>query len=317
MSGRIRFWGWGGLVGAFLLIILTLRFVIPPLVTRFHAWRIGGEVAIVETEFGKIFSRVSRESTSLLEREFTVFFRAVLLDYGPVFDFGDHKLSDLDLTLDLWESQEELARYYRNTRREDFSNNGGYYDPGSRTIAIVVPPLADSAYRYASVRRSAFHEATHLAFDVFTSGRGARYPRWLSEGLAVYFEGTTVEDGRAEIGGRSRLTSQLLLRAARARLGLELGDSEKKEAELPDLTHLMAAEGEFRSENNDLYYAQSMLLTHYLMEEAGGEVRSAFLDLCRSPPPNMFDLGGLARALRISPKILAEGYEEFLKDLLG
>jgi len=299
----------GGVILGLLTVVVLLRSLLPPLADRLHAIRVGGDVTLLEADFGKIFSRVPLVVAQRLEEELSRFLSSFLRTAAQDFDLSRVEVGELGLTIDLWESQEELARYYQSIHRDDFSNNGGYYDPSSRTIALVAG--AD----YDSLRRAVFHEATHLIFDLFASGRGGRFPRWLGEGLAVYFEGAVVEGGEVRVGGREALTPELVALARLARHGHGLGEGPGPE--LPDLDDLLASEPQnFRSETNVLYYAQSAFLVHFLLEEAGPDVRQAFLDLCRRPEVRTRTTRSLARALHLAPEELEGSFSAFLGNLL-
>jgi hypothetical protein len=118
----------------------------------------------------------------------------------------------------------------------------GFYASGSDTV--FAKALAGDGQDYILL-----HEyAHHLMLQHFPYG----YPAWLVEGYAEYFMGTTIEDASIKVGfapmGRSyELNSQLWL---------------------PWDTVLTKRVSDMPAGRTSLFYAQSWLLTHYLLSDA-------------------------------------------------
>lgn len=96
----------------------------------------------------------------------------------------------------LFERQEDY-QHYANQNAPQLTNNGGYYDGGTKTIVT---------YRYNNSMQLYFHEIIHAVMgEVFEDPFFYRYTRpnwpiWFDEGLAEYFGSFQIEGDALRIG---------------------------------------------------------------------------------------------------------------------
>lgn len=141
-----------------------------------------------------------------------------------------------DLRVDIYENREQFESQAARETLNPLENNGGYFNSYRMSIVLT---SADKA--------SLQHEAMHAL--CYKSGR--RMPRWLSEGLAVYFE----EFKR------------------KVRLG-ELSEVDRKQANealksnAVSVHDVLGASGAaFTGPDNTAYYAVSAAIVAMLIEE--------------------------------------------------
>ena len=163
------------------------------------------------------------------------------------------------VVLEVFASSEQLATFHSEQYRETFHNLGGFYDSRSRLVAVPAPVFALESLR------TLFHEGTHLVFDLSHSGSVGRFPIWLNEGLATYFEVTDLGGGGVlELGGVDRSAMRMLAEA------LDSGRIRSADQVL------RSGPAEFRGERNGDYYSAAHGLVAYLMEGEGGALRRGF-----------------------------------------
>ena len=173
-------------------------------------------------------------------------------------DFGLGRSSG-GLVLQVFESVQQLDIYHQSRFREEFHNLGGFYDAAGRLVAIPVPmdPIAPLA--------TLFHEGTHLVFDLASSGGIGRYPIWVNEGLATFFEGSrSAPDGSIRLGGKDMRAFAL------AKAALDSGRIASFDA------MVQSGPAQFRGERNADYYAAAHTLAAYLLLGEEGRFRTGF-----------------------------------------
>jgi hypothetical protein len=153
-----------------------------------------------------------------------------------------------------------------------FDLTAGAKSSAPRSVAELKRRLAASALNVATT----IHEATHqIAFNCGLHTRYADNPRWLTEGLAMFFE---VPDLESRIGwssiGRVNVTR---LRDYRA----TLRSTPKRALSLADL--IRADDSFLREETLRAAYAKSWALTFFLLKTRPAETVS-FLKTIRSKP---------------------------------
>ncbi len=183
----------------------------------------------------------------------------VLLEEVFPFDSGArkhvvvHAVSDTQamarLLPALWEDE--------NARKPD-----GLFREGSEKDYIVVRLDAASEGPYATV----YHEYFH----VFARARFGRLPLWLDEGLAKFWEMTSIDSERARIGGLSRRNLKIL--------------SDEPSLPLPVLFAVDHGSPHYEdTEQSAVFYAQSWVLVHFLLlGDDTGERRRQLLRYLRA-----------------------------------
>lgn len=102
-------------------------------------------------------------------------------------------------TIVLFERQDDYQRY-ANQNAPQLTNNGGYYDGGTKTIVT---------YRYNNSMQLYFHEIIHAVMgELFEDPFFYRYTRpnwpiWFDEGLAEYFGSFRITGDELHIGTRN------------------------------------------------------------------------------------------------------------------
>lgn len=181
-------------------------------------------------------------------------------------------------------NHEELMQHGWETLRQDLTNNGGFYDPLNRRIAIV------SRRGVEADEDSLFHEMTHAILDLGTTG-DPQWSAWLNEGLAQYFEGSVYNQKLGQLDSPSVHIVKTMV------------DNEARFIPLARL--IESSESPFTSDENAFYYAESHLLVTYLMtthapqfslyiveERRPGRALPSMLERCFGP------LGALEREFK-------------------
>lgn len=141
------------------------------------------------------------------------------------------------------------------------------------------------------------HEyAHHFMYQNFPGA----YPGWFTEGFAEFFMTATVDDrGKATIGDRNRGRQAQLLRAAW----------------LPMDQVLIRRPLEFRdSETRQAFYAQSWLLTHYMLQDA--DRRRRLDNYLQATARGQAPVEALREYFNQTPEQLAEALRRYLRGTL-
>jgi hypothetical protein len=287
----------------FLGIVLALHFALPGL-RDWSARRPLGAAGreLLREELGSVVlyrsPSLDAEACRRLARALDEFTHRLVDAYG---DFFGLRAVSPPVTLQLFETVEELERAHRGRYRRDFANLGGFYDVGERLVALPAGGRLDGRLE------PLLHEATHLVFDVSRKGRTS-LPLWLEEGLATYFGASRLDaPGGAVIGGADPVLRHVAAAA-------------EASGELPSIGELLSADpARFRGEENRVFYAASHALVAFLMDGDGGAHREGFRryfeDVRRigTPDPGLLywklreDPGDLERTWRRYVASAAEG----------
>ena len=151
----------------------------------------------------------------------------------------------------LFERQEDYQRY-ANQNAPQLTNNGGYYDGGTKTIVT---------YRYNNSMQLYFHEIIHAVMgELFSDPFFYRYTRpnwpiWFDEGLAeLYGSFRLHDDGTFEIGTINPGKLSYLVNAMATNTFVDLR------------TLLKSPPERFSGGHMNIYYAASWGLVSYLMQ---------------------------------------------------
>jgi hypothetical protein len=156
---------------------------------------------------------------------------------------GDLTPPERRIRLTLFASHEEFASFAQTTLSEDMSSNGGYFD--ALRLEIVLVLTADNIDSLG-IR----HEVAHLLVARGGGRFGTKMPRWLNEGLATWLETADL----SEPGRSGPIVGWIKLVAAARGKSPTIGEI------------LNFTDNDFRSADNDLAYAYSNLLVHFLVD---------------------------------------------------
>jgi hypothetical protein len=278
------------------LLVAAMHFLLPGLAQRREQERLGPGYVLAETERLRIWLPRETPIAPLLAEAFERYTDALYAEYGEPLSLEPLE-AKTKITLLVFASHDDLVAYASGKMRQDLSHAEGFYDPVSWSIAVTLRPLPP-------LLAVLFHEATHLLMDR-SAGR-AEWSPWLAEGLAVFFERSTVAEDAVRPGGVSRSAAADVAARARRRLHVPLRD-------------LIAGEPEvFRSERAALCYREAGLLVAYLLRDAPAARREAFLryyDLERQPGPP--PPGALEDHLGISLDALETEWLAYLQGVAG
>jgi tetratricopeptide (TPR) repeat protein len=154
----------------------------------------------------------------------------------------------------------------------------GLFRKGPDKDYIVVRLDAPSETAYSTV----YHEYFH----VFARARFGKLPLWVDEGLAKFWEMTSVEAERVRIGVPSRRSLKLL--------------TAEPSLPLPVLFTVDHGSPHYLDmDQSALFYAQTWAVVHYLLlGDETGERRGQLFDYVREPNEDVFGpLGALAAAV--------------------
>ena len=296
-SRKVTWIRWTLIATPFVIVIAAAYFLSPALRER----RLQVDLGRVSDTFTRLDvgavqtyhpDSVPAEHARFLATALETFCDALVGEWG---DFFRLRRVPAPMILQVFESTAQLEEFHRNRFRDEFHNLGGFYDAGSRLIALPAGPGIEAV-------RTVFHEGTHLVFDLSHSKSIGRLPIWVNEGLATYFEESQSGPDGFSLGGlnvpMARVVSDALER------GLIRGSEQIVEA----------GPREFQGTDNALYYAAAHTLVAYLLQGEEGAYRNAFGSYYREL------LGGGRRTRGLvyfkvgkQPEEMDEGWRRFIK----
>lgn len=248
----------GAVIVPLAVIFLVLHLVAPGLRSEHRVGTLpeGYRSLRIEGPY-EIFARPGNAAAPMVGRVLESFRRALFHEYGRELSLV---LRDSRFHVIVFSSHHDLQAFTRQNLGSDFVRNAGFYLPQDRALGII------GDRRQEEIRRPLLHEGMHMILDVFVEGGGHDWSRWLDEGIASYFEASTVHPGgRVRLGGFDPDHLTLLLR-----------DHAMGRA-LPVAKLFTAGSAEFEGEENHSYYATTALLVHLLLEGREGTLRERFI----------------------------------------
>ncbi len=241
-------------------IFVALHFLAPALRSSYREGTLPNGYRSVRIDGPyEIFARQGSTAAPLIGRVLESFRKALFLQYRHELRLADRRNARFQVIV--FSSHDDLTAFARGHLGSDFERNAGFYIPDWQAMGII------GDRRREEILRPLLHEGMHMILDVFVEGGGHDWSRWLDEGLATYFEASTVaRSGRVRLGGFDP-----------AHLSVLLEDHAMGRA-LPVADLLTAGGGEFEGEKNHSYYATSALLVHLLLEGRAGKLRRKFFD---------------------------------------
>ncbi len=278
-----------GLV-AVVAIIAGMRLVLPGVVRQNEQRLLGANYERVEAERLEVWAPRQSKLAGWLARWFGEFTRALYRTYGR-----ELRLKQVEdkIVVRVFATQPELVRFARKRMRQDLSHAGGFYDPVSWSIALTLLPRE-------RLLPLLFHEATHLVMDRSALAGPPEWSTWLAEGMAVYFEHSSVRGDRVVLGGLDRrVAGQVVALAASGRhIPLRRLVGEGREV--------------FRGPQAPLAYQEAGLLVAYLM--GSPKRRDGFLRYyLAEQKPGPVPLGALESCLEVSLDELEKEWLAWLK----
>ncbi|MHC4471774.1 MAG: hypothetical protein ACYS99_12510 [Planctomycetota bacterium] len=266
--GGVRALRWLAALVPIAALLLVLHAVSPSLRTRYRASRLPDGYENVG-RYGPyfVFARPENDAAPWAGEILQHFTDEMLARYGDALGL---RPAESRYEVYVFDDHADLAEYSRDELGSDMEYNGGFYLRSLRALGVV------GRRSPIELVRPLFHEATHMMLDTWTRGSGHEWSRWFEEGVATYFEESSVEDGRLRLGGYDE-------RAARRVVGaIENGRW------IPVSALIGAPGSAYESEDNWLYYRESALLVHWLLEGEGGAQRERFFSYFeeeRAPGP--------------------------------
>ena len=145
-------------------------------------------------------------------------------------------------TITLLPSHEALVEYGWSDTLKDLTNNGGYFDPTTGKIAIIIRS-------WTALR----HELTHAFIRVMAGSQSAPVSPWISEGFAQYCE-TWAPNGQGAFGELGGVRPSY-------RRDVSLGTP------LPAIGDIIGTvQGAFRADANTEYYRAAHALVAYSIQ---------------------------------------------------
>lgn len=274
------------------LALAAMHFLLPGCARRREAALLGGNYTSQDIGRFRIVEPRGSCLAAAIAADMEAFTAALYAEYGRALSL--HPLADR-ITIRLFATKEDFEHFAGARIRQDVSHAEGYYDPVSWSIAIAL--LSDE-----EPRTTLFHEATHLLMARSAPLGHPDWSPWLSEGMAVFFENSTVGGREPRLGGADRSSAAHVL--ALARQGRHV-----------PLRRLVGGDDAlFHSEAASLCYAESGLLVAYLLTGAGRPAREAFLRYTafeRQPGPT--PPGTLENYLGVSLELLERNWLAFLQ----
>jgi len=248
------------------LIIAAMHFLLPG-VARWQEEQLLGEgYEQQETEHLRLSLPRGTGLAARIAEDFERFTTALYADYGQALSL---RPLDDKIKIRIFASHKDLVSYAGRKMKQDLSHAGGFYDPASWSIALTLRPQAQLFAMLC-------HEATHLLMDRSAALGPPRWSLWLAEGMAVFFEHSTVANQRVRLGGADRRDALVVSRLA----------AQGRHVPLRRLVR--GGEALFHGEAGPLCYREAGLLVAYLLASPGGRHRDAFLryyQLERQPGP--------------------------------
>ncbi len=172
-----------------------------------------------------------------------VFIERAVAAWSPL--LGDLEPPGGSFRLTLFAGRADFERFASATLSDDLSHNGGYFDTATLEIVLVMSEIEDQ--NAMGIR----HEVAHMLIGRGGGRFGTRMPAWLNEGLATYLETADVDrpERPAPVAEWVRLVAAV--------------------SAPPRVEDIVSAErAAFSAAGNEVYYAYSNLLVHFLMRRS-------------------------------------------------
>ncbi len=304
-------------LGPFAVLILAAHFLSPALrdnKLRSELARVGESFERLDVDDVRVYYDASIDPPVAGDagRALGAFCETLVEQWGDLFSL---RRVEAPIILEIFASNAQLESFHKRRFREEFHNLGGFYDTRSRLIAVPIGPFG------APDVSTILHEGTHLVFDLSTAKGIGRYPIWVNEGLATYFEVTPLGGNRRNPGVRedgARLASGDGLGSGGVQLAFfDLTFDALASGRLGGLDALVkAGPTEFSGPDNAIYYAAAHTFVAYILLGDDGAYRRAFGrffdDLRGGGKP---DPGLIYYRLGSSPESVEEGWRRFLRNV--
>ncbi|OHB71019.1 MAG: hypothetical protein A2W23_05900 [Planctomycetes bacterium RBG_16_43_13] len=259
----------------FMIIFTALYAVAEGLYKSRKLASVGYDAVTNDTRYFKIFRHRNSSYTHSLEADIDNFVEIFFNEYEKPFSLTR---TDEPILITLLKDDAEFQQYASKELRQDLTFNGGFYNSIKSDIALIMTnPVAD--------KKGLFHEITHAVLD--RSAPKAMWSPWLSEGLATYFEESSIASRENYKFGGKKAEYFAFVKDALTRQNGNF---------LPLKNIIKSQQEQFTSETNTIYYAEAHTLVYFLLEGAGRKYRNSFSKYFLEEkkqgecPPNVFEI---------------------------
>lgn len=235
-----------------LCILVVLRGVLPIARKAYSSSQFLGPVRSWESASFRFFSR-DHQYDSSVSSTVENFYKAFLKTYSTQFSLKPFSRKPEVFIFSDW--QEFLHYHRRYFRKNLLRHTAAYYIPLNHKIVL---------YWHETIIPTLYHELTHLFLDLGIERYHPDGSAWLNEGLACYFERSSVQHDGIVPGLLDRL---VYLRAQQ---------KIKENTWLPMERVLAATYKDFQQEGCENYYYHSYLLVYFLLHGMNGRYVEKF-----------------------------------------
>lgn len=166
---------------------------------------------------------------------------------------------------------------------------------------VLMTRMLEEGKRISAPSREELERIREIEMARLVSGKGLM---WYHEGLASYYGGSSIREGRFEAGsylsgGQSEVTLKRLQQAILAREALPLDNI------------VDAGAAEFLGDHYDLFYSQSWMFVHFLQHAQNGKYRARWLKVVADLRRNDGGVEYFKRVFGFAPSHLQEEWQQY------
>ncbi|WP_372366849.1 DUF1570 domain-containing protein [Candidatus Uabimicrobium sp. HlEnr_7] len=239
---------WGVVLLPLFTVVFVLKIFLPMISKQVRTSQFGNDKSICETTHFYTLTKKIPESPKDVAISCENFYSAFVEEHKSQIAF---KELENKIEVFFFGNRKEFDEYYKKQYMRSIPHNAAFYSPLQQRIVL---------YWNNNTRETLYHELTHMILDIAVNFHEPQFSVWFNEGLAMYFEKYTVQNGALIVGDLDKDAVLFVRQAYKNRLFVPL-------------TALCQSQSaDFRSSQNSIYYYESYLFIYFLKHVKGNDI---------------------------------------------